>query len=166
MRDRGKYYEHPDKQCREATCPNYAETGLLYEGFCRQHKPAMFDKRRGFSNYYKPRPSNWEAIRKRLIRVAVSSGQACEWCGKKLLAGQDFDLDHRDTERTTTIHDEDNLRVLHRDCHAKRTLAQSIETKQQQRIAHETATDHARNTSERLRANRRARRHGSTHPTP
>lgn len=123
--------EGRDKQCRRWECIEVAELGVVYQGYCKQHKPPMFQRRGGYDHYHTPRPGNWAQIRDKKIRQAIANKEACEHCGEPILKGQDLDLDHRDTKRGKDIHDEDNLRVLHRPCHAKVTHTASRDSKQQ-----------------------------------
>lgn len=151
--------QHKDKQCRRWDCINAAELGPLYQGYCRQHKPPMFNKREGYTHYHTPRPGNWATIRKRKIDTAVKNGTPCEVCGKPILKGQPVDVDHRDTERGADIHADDNLRVLHRTpCHSGVTQAASIASMQARAIKHATATDRALEEAAKVRAERRKNR--------
>lgn len=148
--------EHKDKQCRRWECINAAELGPLYQGYCRQHKPPIFNKRPGYVHYHTPRPGNWNSIRKRKIETAIAQGLECEVCRKPILKGQELDLDHRDTERGADIHADDNLRVLHRTpCHSGVTQAASIASTQARAVKHASATDRALEEAEKVRRERR-----------
>ena len=74
----------------------------------------------------------WKKLRFRLVNSAIKHNRKCKWCNKRLIKGQKMIADHIIMLRTRPDLrlNENNIQILHHECHTKKTHFQDYNTKE------------------------------------